>query len=234
MDKILLYFSIKYRGNWNKIYEALEKKEQVSIDELNSLDNINNYITILDNKYPEAFKNAFKPPFVIYYSGNIDLFKSKSLSITGDNKQQARVGEIIENLDKRLFTKNSIVSGGYSGTDKLISTKANEFGTSIIFVSSSGDLPSKYDLSISEYPDGSKITRERCKEKNRLIAAIANKILILNSEKDSGIMNLVSNALEIGKEIFCYPDDHKHISGNTELIRDGARIFTKYQDLILN
>jgi len=69
MNIILIYFSIKYKGDWDKIYKALEDKEKVSLSEIQELENeLKNYKwkigTILDQDYPKRLKEAYKPPFV--------------------------------------------------------------------------------------------------------------------------------------------------------------------------
>ena len=37
MEKILVYFAIKYNGDWDKIYRAINQKEKVDIESLNDL-----------------------------------------------------------------------------------------------------------------------------------------------------------------------------------------------------
>ena len=65
MNIILIYFSIKYKGDWDKIYKALEEKEKVSLEEItkteeNIKSNNWNIITIIDRDYPEKLKTAYK------------------------------------------------------------------------------------------------------------------------------------------------------------------------------
>jgi DNA processing protein len=58
MREILLYFSIKYLGDWNKIYKALEDKEDVDYELVTkyAVSNTDRFITILDNDYPVQLK----------------------------------------------------------------------------------------------------------------------------------------------------------------------------------
>ena len=51
MEKILLYFSVKYHGNWDKIYEAIHNKETIDIELLKKLEKKyeGKYISILDS-----------------------------------------------------------------------------------------------------------------------------------------------------------------------------------------
>ena len=68
MNDILLFFSIKYEGDFYRIMNALEKKEKVDMNELELLikKNKDNYVTILDPNYPQMLKHLNNPPFVIF------------------------------------------------------------------------------------------------------------------------------------------------------------------------
>jgi DNA processing protein len=75
MDKVLLYFALKYQGNWDKIYEALDKKEKIKAEDLATIENKINckYLTIINPLYPNKLKNSYKPPFILFYQGDINL-----------------------------------------------------------------------------------------------------------------------------------------------------------------
>lgn len=77
MRYLLLYFAIKYKGSWEKIYKAVCDKEIAEIDELKLVKNKNgnNWITLIDKDYPRVFKCSSKPPFVIFLEGNKNLLK---------------------------------------------------------------------------------------------------------------------------------------------------------------
>ena len=66
---ILLYFSYKYKGDWQGIFTALQNKENVDEKEIDDIVKKvgNNYITILDEDYPSILKNIYCPLFVLYY-----------------------------------------------------------------------------------------------------------------------------------------------------------------------
>ncbi|MDD3049053.1 MAG: hypothetical protein PHQ89_03645 [Bacilli bacterium] len=75
MKDVLLYFSMKYEGHFEPIYEALRVKEDFNQDEFIKLkkDVQYNYVTMIDDKYPDFLKLQNCPPFVIYYQGNLNL-----------------------------------------------------------------------------------------------------------------------------------------------------------------
>ena len=71
MRKVLLYFALKYQGDYKKILNAIAEKEQISQEELETVESKIkcNYITLLDDDYPVVLKNTGTPPFVLFYYG---------------------------------------------------------------------------------------------------------------------------------------------------------------------
>ena len=72
---ILIYLAMKYKGNWDDIYGAIKRKEP--IDDMAFTDLLAtlkaNTITIIDKNYPDHLKQAHKPPFVLFYYGDLSL-----------------------------------------------------------------------------------------------------------------------------------------------------------------
>ena len=69
MNDILIYFYEKYEGDWDLIYKAINQKERVNYGEasqfLKSYKDKYDYVTLIDNDYPEEYKGNYKPPFVL-------------------------------------------------------------------------------------------------------------------------------------------------------------------------
>lgn len=67
MKKIIYYFYKKYNGDFNKIYKAIKAHELPTQKELNTIEDkeLNKYITIVDDDYPQVLKEQANPPFVI-------------------------------------------------------------------------------------------------------------------------------------------------------------------------
>lgn len=73
---ILLALSIQNNFDWEKTFLAIKNKEEVKDETWEEFDSYQcDFITILDENYPERFKKLYQPPFVIFYDGNIDLLK---------------------------------------------------------------------------------------------------------------------------------------------------------------
>lgn len=69
MRFILIFFHLKYKGDWDKIFKALEAKEPVSLKDKEEVEAKygDQYITLIDRLYPSVLKEVFKPPFVITF-----------------------------------------------------------------------------------------------------------------------------------------------------------------------
>lgn len=69
MRDILIYFDVKYCGNWVEIYNAISKKEKAEPNEIIKIANeeLKKYdiITMIDDNYPDKYKSMYKPPFLI-------------------------------------------------------------------------------------------------------------------------------------------------------------------------
>lgn len=97
MEKVLLFFTIKYRGDWDAIFCALTAKEAITYESAQKLYLLhkNHYISLLDRDYPVGLKSIYKPPFSLFVYGN------RSLLFKSDNYVSLLVDD--NNIDKRLL-----------------------------------------------------------------------------------------------------------------------------------
>lgn len=245
MNTILIYFALKYKGDFDAIYKALKSNETVPYESAKqiekSLDNKSlRAITILDENYPEGFKFLNKPPFVIFYRGNIKLLNNKNIiSLTGQHKT-SEVMHFLSNSLPEIIKTQTLVTGYFPWLDKDIVNYFQTHKKPAIYVSCNGIekpyfgtevVEDQNSLVISEYPAGTNISKKRLRDRNRIISAIAYSLVIYSSKKKSGIMNLVTHFLDQGKEIYCFPGELNEDDGNNELISQGANMITSVLDL---
>ena len=69
MDEVLVYFAVKYEGNFQKILSALQNKERVSNEERKKvIESINcKYTTIISDDYPNFLKEISCPPAIGFF-----------------------------------------------------------------------------------------------------------------------------------------------------------------------
>ena len=252
MHEILVYLSIIHKGDWNKIYESILNKVPIDKDEVLKLtrDLECKYITILDASYPLCLKSIYKPPFVLFYKGDISLLSDNNfkIAVIGSRLNSDYGKDITEKICKELIEKKEncvIVSGLAKGIDsiahqcclnnngKTIAVLGN--GLDIIYPKENKNLYNNIidkGLLISEYPPGTMPNKENFPIRNRLIAGISNCVAVMEAKTKSGTMNTVSHALEDGKQIFCVPDKCDVFSGCNKLIKEGAKLIENAIDIL--
>lgn len=65
--EILLYLTLKYGNDWDKIYSVIRNKEDIDYKDAEKVcdEYPGEYITLLDKEYPEILKHTYHPPFVL-------------------------------------------------------------------------------------------------------------------------------------------------------------------------
>lgn len=249
MKKVLLYFALKYQGDYKKILSAIEAKEQIDKNELQEVENKIRckYITLLDNNYPDAFKHTGTPPFVLFYYGDISLLnKPNKIAMIGCRKN-SMYGEIMSKKIVKDFKKDNAicVSGLAEGIDSISHLCALENNIKTIAVLGSGidycypsinidiyNAIKEKGLLISEYPNNTKPLPHYFLIRNRIIAAISDYVCVVEANYKSGTMNTVAYALEYGKDVCCVPSLATNNSGCNKLIKEGARLIENYKDIM--
>ena len=88
---------------------------------------------------------------------------------------------------------------------------------------------------ISEYAPGIPPAPWRFPMRNRIIAAIASSVAVIEAGEKSGAAITALRAAEIGTDVFALPGNITSLYsvGTNRLIRDGARIITSVDDLMI-
>ncbi|WP_031488881.1 hypothetical protein [Ureaplasma canigenitalium] len=73
------YFANKYKGDWRKIYSAILNREHVKGGVINHDYNLVGMLDITDFNYSDRLKQLRQPPFILYYSNNINWIENKNI-----------------------------------------------------------------------------------------------------------------------------------------------------------
>lgn len=212
-----------------QLKDILKTKYELFINELlqyNEKDFFNNLakrgvkcLTIFSQNYPQKLLNLKNPPYVLYYCGNIDLLSTKCLAIVG-TRSPSNYGKIItEKFAKEIASSGiTVISGLATGVDKIAHEGALEVGGNTIAVLGGGFdhmFPAmnvnlareiaKKGLIITEYYLSIKPTKYSFPTRNRIIAAIADHVLITEANFGSGSLYTKEYADDLGKESFAIP-----------------------------
>ncbi len=194
------------------------------------------FVTILDKNYPECFRALEVPPFIVYYVGDFSLLNTRSLAIVGTRNCTTYGAELTEKFAKDISKAGfTIVSGLADGVDyhahkgtleakgKAVAVLAG--GLNNIYPAANVDLARKIvasgGLLISENAPDIKPQSYSFIQRNRLIAAASEGVLVTEAGDKSGAMHTVNFALDLGKDIFAVPGNitSKSSEGTNKLIK---------------
>lgn len=249
MRDILIYFAVKYCGDYQKISMAIMKKEFVDHFELEKIKKKNlKVITILDDDYPIQLKTCYNPPFVLFYKGNKELLNDlNALGVIGSRTPTLYGVDATKYILNELFLiKNvTIISGMAKGIDSIAHIEALNNHQKTIAVLGCGidNCYPKNNLSlknsieneglvISEYPFNTQPKKDHFPMRNRIISALSKAILVTDGHNKSGTKITVRNALELGKDILSIPHSIFDNSYCNELILEGAYVVLSANDII--
>ncbi len=214
-------------------------------------------LSSLDEDYPPLLKETPDHPVGLYYSGI-----SSPREIFGYRRAVAIVGtrdissygahwcrEIVRAL-ARTADKPVIVSGFAIGTDIIAQTEALDCGLPTIGVMPCGPesiYPSRHrDIAmrlistercalVSDYPPGTQPMAGNFVRRNRIIAGLADAVILIESKAKGGGLITMDFAVEYGRDTFALPgriEDPTSAGCNDLIRRSKAQIITSPETLM--
>ncbi|PPE05235.1 DNA-processing protein DprA [Williamsoniiplasma lucivorax] len=252
MDKVLLYFSLKYQGNWEKIYEALERKEKIPNADLENVESRIecSYLTIINTLYPSNLKHTHKPPFLLYTYGNVSLLQNhyQIIGVSGDQNFDEYGSKNTKDLIKDLTNeKRTILTGSASGIEHEVVKMVLENKAKLIIVAEEGiknfltthqelikALEQNTDLLIiSETYENDQLDHLTNEHASRLKVGLMKVLVYIQISTLDKNYQMSEYALNEGKDIFVVPEPVKsRFKGNNMLIRQGAKIVESGKDIL--
>lgn len=178
-----------------------------------------NSISSTDSLYPERLKTIAKPPNVLYVRGILPSY-ALGVAIIGTRKPTPYGRHVTTELAERLAERGAvIVSGLAHGVDGIAHEGALRVGGLTIAVMAGGleqIYPRTHDALghritesggalVGEYPSGTPPLQYRFLERNRLVSALSDILIVTEAGLRSGTINTVSAALEQGKDVYVVP-----------------------------
>ncbi len=206
------------------------------------------YICALEPEFPEKLRNIPGAPEGIYVKGRLPSPARKTVSIIG-SRNNSEYGRGVAGYFAKELSKHGvqIVSGMARGIDGISQSAAVNAGGESFGVLGCGidivypkenrmlyeDILERGGL-ISEYPPGTPPRSVLFPQRNRIISALSDVLLVIEARKRSGTSITVRFALDQGRDVFAVPgritDPLSH--GCNTLIADGAGIATCPGDIL--
>jgi len=192
-----------------------------------------------DEEWPTALSSLqHHSPVALWFRGNTKNFTllNRSVAIVGSRTCTHYGQKITANLASHLVQNESaVVSGGALGVDS-VAHRVTLARAGLTVAVMAGSLDNLYPsgnwqlfeeiahsgLLVSEMVPGSKPTRWRFLQRNRLIAAISQAVVVTEAGWRSGSINTAGHAVELGRRVFAIPGPITEPSsaGCNRLIRD--------------
>ena len=247
----LIILSILKEGDWFSMQQVLIKDRTLAKiknkDLLFQLErNKIKALTILDDDYPELFKEMIMPPFVLYYQGELSFLKENKVSILVGNRPSEYGLKTCRYLMTELIkNKVSVVSEGMSPADLFSNNLTIKNGNYLTFLARGFqqneilekalllDEETRNHLILTEYPFLKSFNWRQYYRSQRLIQELSEVILVIDLSKDDKQIPYLKQLIYDGKPTFILPNQlgSKNTLGGLQLINEGARCLTEISDL---
>lgn len=208
----------------------------------------NALVTLHDPAYPARLRDLHDPPPLLYVKGRLDLLHARGFAVVGSRHATPQGLADATRFARTLSDAGlAIVSGLALGIDGAAHQGALDGRSGTIAVIATGaDLvyPARHralahavaarGAIVSEWPLGTPARASHFPQRNRLIAALAIGVLVVEAAPRSGSLITARLANELGRDVFAIPGSiHAPLAqGCHALIRDGAKLTATPLDVL--
>lgn len=206
------------------------------------------FITQIDEQYPEPLRQLYTQPPVLWSLGSWDTLKPPIVAIVGTRRATSYGLRMTREIAGALARAGAcIVSGMAMGVDAAAHQAALETSGRTVAVLGTGanvayprahralhrDIVSR-GLVLSEFPPGAHAWPACFPRRNRIIAALARLTIVIEAPHKSGALGTSTHAMELGRDVAAIPGpiDSPQCQGSNELLRDGAHSITSVEDAL--
>lgn len=204
----------------------------------------------LKHPYLQIVGNIAKVPKRLNYIGSLPEKRIPTIAVVGTRKPSRYGIEVTERLTSDLAKRGVVIVSGLAlGVDALAHKAALDTsgvtlavlpcGLTSIYPATNRQLAQqiveKGGALISEYDNDQQTAyRANFLERNRIVAGLADAILITEAAARSGTLNTAMHALEQGKEVFVVPGNITSplSAGCNALLKQGATPVTCVEDIL--
>lgn len=206
-------------------------------------------LDLSDDAYPQKLRSIEDPPAVLYINGTLpDIDNLTGISVIGTRKATVygvrTAFELGANLSRQGFV---VISGGALGIDCAAHRGVLQSEGVTICVLGCGinydylrenkamrEQISMRGAVISEYPPDTSAASRNFPQRNRIISALCDGLVVVEAPKASGSMITVGCALSQSRDVFSVMGnvDSPYSEGTNTLIKEGAIPITSYKDVV--
>lgn len=197
-------------------------------------------ITFKDGVFPRSLLELEDAPLVLYAKGAGFSPGSDAVAVVGTRRCSSYAAAVARDIGARGAAESvCVISGGAKGIDAAAHVGCLEGGGRTIAVMGTGIdqvYPSDHralferiterGALISEYPLGASGEAWRFPRRNRIIAGMASRTIVVEAPHKSGAMITARIASEAGREVWAVPGriGDERCAGSNRLIFDGSMV----------
>lgn len=206
------------------------------------------FVTEKEEEYPRKLADIPDRPYGIYYIGQMPRENYKSVAIIGA-RDCSEYGRHMAKVFGEALAESGIqiISGMARGIDGISQQAALRAGGYSLGVMGCGvdicyppENRRLYEILAdrggicSEYPPGIPPRALLFPQRNRIISALSDAVLVIEARQRSGTLITVDMALEQGKEVYALPGRATDLlsDGCNRLIRQGAGLISSPRELL--
>ena len=199
-----------------------------------------------DPTYPAALLTLDDAPPMIWTMGNLSLMKRPMVALVGARNASSLGTRMTKKLAADLSDAGYVVVSGLArGVDAAAHAAALDGGTiavqgggvDVVYPAENAELAEKIGkqgLRMSETAMGQQPQARHFPARNRIIAGLAQAVVVVEAAAKSGSLITARNALDIGRDVLAVPGHpfDGRAGGCNMLIRDGATLIRSASDVI--
>ena len=201
-----------------------------------------------DEDFPLMLTEGITPPPVLFLRGNTALLQRPAVAVVGSRHATPQALRIARDFGEAISEQEiAVVSGMAAGIDAAAHQGALAgaggtiavWGTGIdrIYPPANKNLAyqiAERGLIVSEFPLDTRPLAGNFPRRNRIIAALAQAVLVVEAAPESGSLITARLAAEMGREVMAVPGsiDNPHSKGCHKLIKEGAKLVECLDDIL--
>ncbi len=202
-----------------------------------------------DPRYPDILKEIADAPRKLYVRGSLDWVAGRKIAVVGSRKPTPYGIQATARLIEPIARGCIIISGLAYGIDGLAHQAAIKAGGITVAVLGSGldddsiypprhlglarQILEKRGALISEYPPGTKPLKHHFPLRNRIIAGLSDRLVVIEAAEGSGALITARLALDYNRDVAAVPGPifSSNSVGTNWLITQGAQAILKPSDI---
>ena len=206
------------------------------------------FVTLVDGAYPEALREIYDPPPVLWIRGDCGLLSRPGIAVVGTRQPSPYGSGMAEMLSRDLAARGLVIQSGMArGVDTAAHKGALEArgktlavwgtGIDVVYPKENKRLAERIvetgGAIVSEFPLGTFPAPQNFPLRNRILSGLSIGVLVIEAGEYSGTRITARCAMEQNRDVYAVPGNvtNKNSWGPNTLIKQGAKLTATWEDV---